>query len=134
VFGSSARDTSRASRIADLIHHGRDEASIEVLLKNEGDGAYKHELYGDTIAITKRIRRGGAATVRMSNYATNSEVSRSIKDVKEMCEHYNILPSNPCVIMTQEVSKKFLQSKKVTHEQIHAVIEWARVARVPLCI
>jgi len=130
VFGSRAQDTNRGSKIADLIHHGRDEASIEVLVKNEGDGAFKHDLYGDTIAIVKRIRRTGAGSTRVINHSTGAEVSRSPSEVGEMCAHFNILVSNPCVLMTQEVSKKFLQSKKAEDKYTFFLqatqLEWLR--------
>jgi chromosome segregation ATPase len=132
VFGSRALDTSRGTKIADLIHHGREEAVIEVLVKNEGDGAFKHEQYGDTIAIVKKIRRNGAGTTRVLNHATGAEVSRSPSEVAELCAHFNILVSNPCVIMTQEVSKKFLQSKKAEDKYTFFLqatqLEWLRAS------
>jgi hypothetical protein len=132
VFGSRASDTSRGSKLADLIHHGREEAVIEVLVKNEGDGAFKHEQYGDTIAIVKKIRRNGAGITRVLNHATGAEVSRSPSEVAELCAHFNILVSNPCVIMTQEVSKKFLQSKKAEDKYTFFLqatqLEWLRAS------
>jgi CRISPR/Cas system CSM-associated protein Csm4 (group 5 of RAMP superfamily) len=52
--------------------------------------------------------------------------------VAELCAHFNILVSNPCVIMTQEVSKKFLQSKKAEDKYTFFLqatqLEWLRAS------
>jgi chromosome segregation ATPase len=87
--------------MGNLVHHGKEEATIEVLLKNKGDGAFKHQQYGDVIRIVRRIKRTSGGGYVLSNDTTGVVISKSPQEVADLCAHFNIQVSNPCVIMTQ---------------------------------
>ena len=42
---------------------GYSYATVQVEIKNEGDDAYKRELYGDTIIVERRITESTSATL-----------------------------------------------------------------------
>lgn len=116
VFGAKAADTNRGKSIDKLVSHGKHMAEICVWIKNhKGPSAYKHELYGDEIQLTRRItvtqtaagKSTATSAYTMSGVMENGKPysTRSSHDVNEMCEAFNIQVSNPCVLMTQEVSK-----------------------------
>lgn len=118
MFGAKAADTSRGRNIAKLIKDGRDTAEITVFIKNHaGPMSYKHEVYGEEIELTRKFKRNGkdgaTATYLMRGRGDDGRVnsSKASSDVRAMCDAFNIQVANPCVVMTQEVAKKFLQSK-----------------------
>jgi len=112
VFGLRARETNRGSANAQLIHYGRDEAEVSIVLKNEGMEAFKPDVYGKAIRITRTIKRPSGGGYEVRNHESGELVSKSASEVEELCAHFSIQVGNPCVVMTQEVSKKFLQNKK----------------------
>ena len=130
VFGSAARETSRGSAMKALIHYGKEEAEITVVVKNEGDSAFKHDAYGDSIRIVRRIKRSGGGGYQFFNGESGALVSRETRELRDLTEHFNIQVSNPCVIMTQEVSKKFLQSQRAEDKYTFFLkatqLEWLR--------
>lgn len=130
VFGSAARETSRGSAMKALIHYGKEEAEITVVVKNEGDSAFKHDAYGDAIRIVRKIKRSGGGGYQFFNHETSALVSRETRELRDLTEHFNIQVSNPCVIMTQEVSKKFLQSQRAEDKYTFFLkatqLEWLR--------
>ena len=119
VFGAKAADTTRGKNVIGLVNRQQTYAEISVWIKNsEGPNAFQYNLYGPEIQLTRRIRvtsaTSASSTYVMSGTNAKGEKYQTTqsKDVVEMCEYFNIQVSNPCVIMTQEVSRKFLQSKK----------------------
>ncbi|RWR86686.1 structural maintenance of chromosomes protein 6B-like protein isoform X1 [Cinnamomum micranthum f. kanehirae] len=83
AFGSRARGTQRATTLKDFIKTGCSYALVVVEMKNQGDDAFKSEIYGDVIIIERRITESSSTTI----------------DVE-----------NPCVIMSQDKSREFLHS------------------------
>ena len=49
----SARTASRGSSNKEFIRSGQSSALVEVKLLNTGEGAYKPEVYGDTIIVSR---------------------------------------------------------------------------------
>ncbi|KAK9742959.1 hypothetical protein RND81_03G208000 [Saponaria officinalis] len=63
AFGSRARSTNRASTLKDFIKTGCSYASVMVEIKNEGEDAFKREIYGRSIIIERRITDSSSSTV-----------------------------------------------------------------------
>lgn len=75
--------------------------------------AYRPEEYGKTILLQRRITAKGVSTFwtkHGSNERIISTGSQAIAEIKNICEHFRIKIDNPATILTQEVSKKFLNS------------------------
>lgn len=108
AFGCRARGTQRASTLKDFIKTGCSYAVVHVEMKNEGEDAFKPEIYGDTIIIERRISESTSSTV-LKDHQGKKVASRK-EDLQEIVEHFNIDVENPCVIMTQDKSREFLHS------------------------
>eukprot|EP00611_Tribonema_gayanum_P020500 TRINITY_DN3754_c0_g1_i1.p2 TRINITY_DN3754_c0_g1~~TRINITY_DN3754_c0_g1_i1.p2 ORF type:complete len:1140 (+),score=508.08 TRINITY_DN3754_c0_g1_i1:127-3546(+) len=106
-LGASARFTHRARKLEDLIRHGwAGDAEVEVKLRNTPDG-YRFKKYGASITILRTIKRSAPATIKL--IADNGAVvSVERKDLTRMLDAFNISVENPCVVLDQENSKKFL--------------------------
>eukprot|EP00976_Prorocentrum_cordatum_P093429 1189357-Prorocentrum_minimum.AAC.2 len=59
-FGTTAKQTNRASSLKEFIKHGCNYALVSVTLRNEGPEAYEPERYGDSITVERKIMQSGA--------------------------------------------------------------------------
>jgi len=119
-LGATAKQTDRASKLDDLIREDTDHATITLILKNEGIDAYAPERYGNEIGIQRDLRRGrGANTYKMLGSRRNARGERmtvSIKnstikhELSQILNHFNIQYDNPCVLMTQDVSREYIKN------------------------
>ncbi|GLJ46058.1 hypothetical protein SUGI_0970300 [Cryptomeria japonica] len=108
AFGIKAKSTQRATSLKEFIKNGCSYALVVVELKNEGEDAFKHEVYGDKIIIERRILESSSTTT-LKNYQ-GKRVTQKRDELHELVEHFNIDVENPCVIMTQDKSREFLHS------------------------
>ncbi|CAN1754774.1 Structural maintenance of chromosomes protein 6B [Linum perenne] len=108
AFGSRAKATQRASGLKDFIKTGCSHAVVEVEIKNEGDDAFKHDLYGDAIILERRITQSGSSLTLKDH--RGRKVALRKEDLREMIDHFNIDVENPCVVMSQDKSREFLHS------------------------
>ncbi|KAK4570872.1 hypothetical protein RGQ29_029649 [Quercus rubra] len=108
AFGCRAKGTQRASTLKDFIKTGCSYAVVCVEIKNEGEDAFKPEIYGDTIILERRITESTSTTV-LKDHQGRKVASRK-DDLREIVEHFNIDVENPCVIMSQDKSREFLHS------------------------
>lgn len=109
AFGIKARGTQRANTMKDFIKTGCTYALVSVEMKNEGEDAFKHHLYGDTICVERRITASGVSTFCVKDHQGRKIATRK-DEVVALVEHFNIEVQNPCVIMTQDKSKEFLHN------------------------
>lgn len=57
---------TRLRDIPEFVKKGRTSATIEVMLTNEGDMAYKPDIYGDTITILRIIGNVSSYKIKSS--------------------------------------------------------------------
>ncbi|KZV51907.1 structural maintenance of chromosomes protein 6B-like [Dorcoceras hygrometricum] len=108
AFGSRARGTQRANTLKDFIKTGCSYAVVHVEIKNQGEDAFKPELYGDIIIVERRISESTSSITLKSS--RGRRVATKKEDLREITEHFNIDVENPCVIMSQDKSREFLHS------------------------
>ncbi|KAL8153848.1 hypothetical protein V2J09_011608 [Rumex salicifolius] len=108
AFGCRARSTQRAATLKDFIKNGCDYAVVWVEMKNQGQDAYKPDLYGDAIIVERRIAKA-ASTVTIRD-RDGRKIASGRETLLELVDHFNIDVENPCVVMTQDKSREFLHS------------------------
>lgn len=91
--------------------NGCNKGTIRITLRNEGEDAYKPEIYGDSIIIERSIMREGASGYILKDHA-GKKVSDKKKDLQSIMEQFNIQVDNPCTVLMQDTSKMFLNSNK----------------------
>lgn len=108
-LGATARSTGRGANMAALIREGSDgPAILQVTLLNQGSDSHNPQLYGDRIIIERKIPKTGSSTYRLLN-KNGQLVSNKKEDLEKILQVFNIFADNPCCILTQEESKKFIQ-------------------------
>ncbi|XP_068650718.1 structural maintenance of chromosomes protein 6B-like [Aristolochia californica] len=108
AFGCRAKGTQRASTLKDFIKTGCSYALVQVELKNQGEDAFKLDIYGGLIIIERRITESSSTTVLKDCHG--KKVSHRKDELHELVEHFNIDVENPCIIMSQDKSRDFLHS------------------------
>ncbi|KAG6390860.1 hypothetical protein SASPL_148605 [Salvia splendens] len=88
-------------------------ALVQVEIKNQGEDAFKHELYGDTITVERRISESAGGSITLKN-SQGRKIGSKREDLREIVEYFNVSTAidveNPCTIMTQDKSREFLHS------------------------
>uniref|UniRef100_A0A4W3I3H4 Structural maintenance of chromosomes protein 6 n=1 Tax=Callorhinchus milii TaxID=7868 RepID=A0A4W3I3H4_CALMI len=92
-LGGKATATNRGYSIKGFVKNGQNSADIAITLRNRGPDAFKADIYGEAIIVEQHISREGIRQYRLKS--------------KTGAVHVD----NPVSILTQEMSKHFLQSK-----------------------
>ncbi len=78
-------------------------AEVSVTIKNQGDEAYKHQEYGDSIIVTRRFTKEGSSSYKIKAKGGHV-VSTKREELSAICDHMNIQVDNPMNILTQGTS------------------------------
>nr|DBA25753.1 TPA: hypothetical protein GDO54_010103 [Pyxicephalus adspersus] len=109
-LGGKAATTNRGSSIKGFVKEGQTSADVSITLRNRGPDAFKPEVYGDAIVIRQHLTVDGGRTYKMKS-KTGTIVSSRKEELVSILDHFNIQVDNPVSVLTQEMSKLFLQSK-----------------------
>ncbi|NXU43561.1 SMC6 protein, partial [Drymodes brunneopygia] len=110
-LGGKATATNRGSSLKMFIQKGETSADISITLRNQGGDAFKPEVYGTSIIVNQRINQDGSRTCKLKNKSGNL-VSSKKEELIGILDHFNIqVVDNPVSVLTQEMSKQFLQTK-----------------------
>ncbi|KAH0621959.1 hypothetical protein JD844_023747 [Phrynosoma platyrhinos] len=101
-LGGKATMTNRGSSLKCFVKDGQSSADITITLQNRGEDAFKPEQYGSSITVNQHISSEGHRS---------AVISTKKEDLTAILDHFNIQVDNPVSVLTQEMSKQFLQSK-----------------------
>ncbi|XP_053315350.1 structural maintenance of chromosomes protein 6 [Spea bombifrons] len=109
-LGGKAALTNRGSSIKGFVKDGQTSADVSITLRNRGQDAFKPEVYGDSIVVQQHFTTDGNRSYKLKS-ATGGLVSSKKEELVAILDHFNIQVDNPVSVLTQEMSKHFLQSK-----------------------
>lgn len=109
-LGGKANTASRGTRVQNFVETGKRAAEVTVRLKNLGRDAFKPEEYGDSIIIHRRLTADGSSTYKIKS-GTGTVISTKKEELQCILDQFNIQIENPVMILNQETSRNFLQSK-----------------------
>ncbi|KFR12974.1 Structural maintenance of chromosomes protein 6, partial [Opisthocomus hoazin] len=109
-LGGKATATNRGSSLKMFVRDGETSADISITLRNQGRDAFKPEVYGSSIIVNQHINLDGSRSYRLKS-KSGTLVSSKKEELVGILDHFNIQVDNPVSVLTQEMSKHFLQSK-----------------------
>ena len=107
---AESKQTKRYSRIQDFVKKGCRRAVVEVTLRNDGEDAYKPDVYGRAITFKRTISDKGASAVSLvgeSSHTVSGRVAR--EEGARIQKAFNISVDNPIVILQQDQAKELLK-------------------------
>lgn len=109
-LGGKATVTNRGSSLKVFVKDGQNSADVSITLRNRGEDAFKPELYGDSIIVNQHINLEGHRSYKLKSI-TGAVISSKKEELTAILDHFNVQVDNPVSVLTQEMSKQFLQSK-----------------------
>ncbi|NXY84808.1 SMC6 protein, partial [Alcedo cyanopectus] len=109
-LGGKATATNRGSSLKMFVRDGETSADISITLRNRGRDAFKPEVYGSSIIVNQHINLDGGRSYRLKS-KSGTVISSKKEELLGILDHFNIQVDNPVSVLTQEMSKHFLQSK-----------------------
>ncbi|XP_074942853.1 structural maintenance of chromosomes protein 6 [Phalacrocorax aristotelis] len=109
-LGGKATATNRGSSLKMFVRDGETSADISITLRNQGRDAFKPELYGGSIIVNQHINLEGSRSYKLKS-KSGTLISSKKEELLGILDHFNIQVDNPVSVLTQEMSKHFLQSK-----------------------
>ncbi|KAI9443259.1 P-loop containing nucleoside triphosphate hydrolase protein [Lactarius indigo] len=109
ALGGKATATGRGNGLKAFIREGQPAAEVSIHLKNQGEEAYKHDLYGDSIVITRRFTKEGSSSYKIKS-RDGKLISTKREELSAICDHMNVQVDNPMNVLTQDAARQFLSS------------------------
>ena len=108
---ADSKHTKRYSKLQDFIQRGTDKAKIFITLKNEGEDAYKPEVYGSCISFQRVIWSSGQSSITIldQNDTTIRKNREAREEGRRILECFRINTDNPIAILQQEEAKELLK-------------------------
>ena len=114
-LGGKASSTNRGQSLKSFIREGQDRAIITVKIKNQGDGAYMPDEYGNAIIVERSFSKNGS-----SGFKLKSEKGRIISmkkaDLEEICDHFALQMDNPMNVLSQDMARQFISGSNAAEK------------------
>lgn len=78
----------------------RSKAEVTIVLKNQGEEAYKPKEYGKSIVIRRAFTRDGGSSWRIMS-KDGTLISNKRDELAAICDHMNVQVDNPMNVLTQ---------------------------------
>lgn len=106
-LGNRASGTNRAKTLKEMIRTGCDSGMVGVKIKNAGENAYKHDLYGDILTVERHFTKSGSSAFKLKS--TDGRIITTKKgDLDDVLDHFALQMDNPINVLTQDLSRQFL--------------------------
>ncbi|CAE7095754.1 unnamed protein product [Rhizoctonia solani] len=114
ALGGRSASTGRGTGLKSFIKEGEGVAEVTITLKNEGLDAYRPDVYGDSIRITRRFTDKGSSSyiIKGAKDKYKKTISSKREELTNITDHMNLQVDNPVVVLTQDTSRQFLASSK----------------------
>ncbi|PKS07078.1 hypothetical protein jhhlp_005675 [Lomentospora prolificans] len=108
-LGAKASSTNRGGSLKSFIKEGQEQSTIQVKLKNQGEGAYQPEQYGESIIVERHFSKNGTSGFKLKS-ALGRLISTKRRDVDELVEYFCLQMDNPLNVLSQDNARQFLNA------------------------
>ncbi|KAI0424932.1 hypothetical protein F5Y09DRAFT_322938 [Xylaria sp. FL1042] len=108
-LGGKASATNRGGSLKSFVKEGTEHASLVVRLKNQGEDAYKPDLYGDSIVCERWFTKTGSSGFKVKS-AAGRIISTKKAEVDDIVEWYCLQVDNPLNVLSQDNARQFLNA------------------------
>jgi len=108
-LGGKASATNRGGSLKSFVKEGTEHASLVVRLKNQGEDAYRADIYGESIICERWFTKSGSSGFKVKS-AAGRIISTKKADVDDIVEWYCLQVDNPLNILSQDNARQFLNA------------------------
>ncbi|GAP89833.1 putative DNA repair protein [Rosellinia necatrix] len=108
-LGGKASATNRGGSLKSFVKEGTEHASLVVRLKNQGEDAYKPDLYGDSIICERWFTKSASSGFKVKS-AAGRIISTKKAEVDDIVEWYCLQVDNPLNVLSQDNARQFLNA------------------------
>lgn len=112
-LGGKANQTNRGANLKSMIKTGQETATLGVKIKNQGENAYKHDLYGDSITVERHFSRSGTSGFKIKN-EHGKVITHKRADLDDILDYFSLQLDNPINVLTQDMARSFLSNSSAT--------------------
>ena len=113
-LGGKASSTNRAAALKDFIQAGKDYATITCNIKNQGEGAYLPDEYGNTIQVERHWTKS-SSSFKIKN-ARGRIISTKKSDLEDICDHFALQMDNPLNVLSQDNARQFISTSSASEK------------------
>lgn len=108
-LGGKASATNRGQSLKNFIKEGKENASIIVRIKNQGDGAYMPDDYGKSIIVERHFTKSGSSGFKIK--AENGRIVSTKKaELDSITDYFSLQIDNPMNVLSQDMARQFLST------------------------
>ncbi|KAJ6115128.1 hypothetical protein N7486_000906 [Penicillium sp. IBT 16267x] len=108
-LGGKASATNRGQSLKNFIKEGKENANIIVRIKNQGDGAYRPEVFGKSIIVERHFNRSGSSGFKIK--AENGHIVSTKKaELDSITDYFSLQIDNPMNVLSQDSARQFLST------------------------
>ena len=108
-LGGKASATNRGQSLKSFIKEGKENATIIVRIKNQGDGAYMAEEYGSSIIVERHFSKTGASGFKLKA-ASGRIISTKKSELDSITDYFSLQMDNPMNVLSQDMARQFLST------------------------
>ncbi|KAF4556303.1 AAA domain-containing protein 7 [Elsinoe fawcettii] len=108
-LGAKATVTNRGGSLKNFIKEGTDSAMVSVKIKNQGEAAFQHDLYGNTVVVERHFSRTGSSGFKLKN-EDGRIITTKKSDLEDMLDYFSLQLDNPMNVLSQDLARQFLNS------------------------
>lgn len=108
-LGGKASATNRGQSLKSFIKEGKENASIIVRIKNQGEGAYLPDDYGKSIIVERHFTKSGSSGFKLKN-AQGRIVSTKKAELDAITDYFSLQIDNPMNVLSQDMARQFLST------------------------
>ena len=115
ALGAKMKSIGRSSTKSakGMIKTGASFARVVVVISNDGEDAFKPDVFGRSITVEKVLNATGANSLKIKS-ESGETVGTRVDELNKLADHFCIDVDNPITVMTQDMAKKFLHTGDAT--------------------
>ncbi|KAJ5306641.1 hypothetical protein N7508_005656 [Penicillium antarcticum] len=108
-LGGKASATNRGQSLKNFIKEGKENGTIIVRIKNQGDGAYMSDDYGKSIIVERHFSKNGSSGFKIK--ADNGRIVSTKKaELDAITDYFSLQIDNPMNVLSQDMARQFLST------------------------
>lgn len=108
-LGGKTKATNRGTSLKGLIKEGTELATLCVTIRNEGENAYKKELYGKFVKVERHFSRSGTSGFKIKN-EHDKIITTKKADLDDILDYFCLQLDNPIAVLSQDNARAFLSN------------------------